>query len=225
MDVEDDLTSLLVRGRPCQIDDRIVAEGRGCVRNMRQHQNKNRSRGRGRKPGSQANRTFDSNGPDVKIRGSASHIYEKYQVLSRDANAAGDRIGAENYLQHAEHYFRLMAVAQAAQQSREQQNQPRQKQNGSDDAPAEGGEAAANPAVAEAPAETSGPSAEASEPTPVSQESGDTVAPSTDGEASGNGDAASKPARKRRPRRPRVEAEKPAAAAEDSTVTDDAPAG
>jgi hypothetical protein len=57
-------------------------------------------------------RTFDSNGPDVKIRGSAAHIYEKYQTLARDAHASGDRIGAENYLQHAEHYYRILTAHQ-----------------------------------------------------------------------------------------------------------------
>lgn len=64
--------------------------------------------GGGRKTGHGPNRTYDSNGPDVKIRGTASHIYEKYQQLARDAQSAGDRIAAENYLQHAEHYYRLM---------------------------------------------------------------------------------------------------------------------
>ena len=59
-------------------------------------------------------RTFDSSGPDVKIRGTAAHIYEKYQALARDANASGDRVGAESYLQHAEHYFRLLNSFQNA---------------------------------------------------------------------------------------------------------------
>lgn len=78
-------------------------------------QNGKRGRSRGRnKGGNQLNRTLESNGPDVKIRGTAAHIYEKYQSLARDANSAGDRVGAENYLQHAEHYYRLMAAAQIA---------------------------------------------------------------------------------------------------------------
>ncbi len=64
--------------------------------------------GGGRKPGHGPNRTYDSNGPDVKVRGTASHIFEKYQQLARDAQSAGDRVAAENYLQHAEHYYRLM---------------------------------------------------------------------------------------------------------------------
>ncbi len=61
------------------------------------------------------NRTFDSSGPEVKIRGSASHVYEKYLQLARDANSGGDRVMAENYLQHAEHYYRIMAAQQAQQ--------------------------------------------------------------------------------------------------------------
>src|SRR6202000_366900 len=56
------------------------------------------------------NRTFDSSGPEIKVRGSASHIYEKYLQLARDANSGGDRVMAENYLQHAEHYYRIMAA-------------------------------------------------------------------------------------------------------------------
>ena len=77
------------------------------------------------------NRTYDSSGPEVKIRGSASHVYEKYLQLARDANSSGDRIIAENYLQHAEHYYRIMAAA-AAQQAQYQAQQAVQNggQNG-----------------------------------------------------------------------------------------------
>jgi hypothetical protein len=87
-----------------------------------------RSRGRGgRRPqsntggGNNPNRTFDSSGPEVKIRGSASHVYEKYLQLARDANASGDRVMAENYLQHAEHYWRVMSANQMQQQYLAQQ--------------------------------------------------------------------------------------------------------
>jgi hypothetical protein len=55
---------------------------------------------------------YESNGPDVKIRGTASHVAEKYLQLARDAQSSGDPIAAENYYQHAEHYFRLIAAAQ-----------------------------------------------------------------------------------------------------------------
>jgi len=76
-----------------------------------------RSRGRGRRPPSNINpnRTFDSTGPEINIRGSASHVYEKYLQLARDANSAGDRVAAENYLQHAEHYWRILAANQPQQ--------------------------------------------------------------------------------------------------------------
>jgi len=80
-----------------------------------QHNNK-RMRGRNRKGPNPLNRTYDSNGPDVKIRGNAAHIAEKYQNLARDAQASGDRVTAESYLQHAEHYNRIVAAATAQMQ-------------------------------------------------------------------------------------------------------------
>ena len=73
-------------------------------------------------------RTIDSNGPDVKIRGNANHIYEKYLQLARDANSSGDRVMAENYLQHAEHYYRLIMAYQAHLQQQGQQQQGQQHQ-------------------------------------------------------------------------------------------------
>ena len=89
---------------------------------MRDFKGMKRQRGRNRggggsgggKPQQQnANRAFDSNGPDgVKARGNAQHVFEKYQQLARDAGSAGDRVLAENYLQHAEHYFRLLRAIQ-----------------------------------------------------------------------------------------------------------------
>jgi hypothetical protein len=69
-------------------------------------------------------RSYESNGPDVKIRGNAHHVAEKYLQLARDAHTGGDPVAAENYLQHAEHYFRLIAAAQAAQ-AFAQSGQPR----------------------------------------------------------------------------------------------------
>jgi Domain of unknown function (DUF4167) len=56
---------------------------------------------------SQSNQTFDSNGPNIKIRGSARQIFERYLALAREATASGDPIAAENFYQHAEHYFRI----------------------------------------------------------------------------------------------------------------------
>src|SRR3974390_114066 len=86
---------------------------------MRNGQNK-RMRGRNRKSHNPLTRVYESNGPDIKIRGTASHVAEKYVQLARDAQASGDPVAAENYYQHAEHYFRMIAAVQ--EQFR--QNQP-----------------------------------------------------------------------------------------------------
>lgn len=93
---------------------------------MRPGQNK-RMRGRpnnNRRGPNPLTRSYESNGPDVKIRGNAHHVAEKYLQLARDAHTGGDPVAAENYLQHAEHYFRLIAAAQAAQ-AQAQSGQPR----------------------------------------------------------------------------------------------------
>ncbi len=67
------------------------------------------------------NHVFDSSGPDLRIRGTAQQLSEKYLQLGRDATGAGDRVMAESYFQHAEHYFRILnAMNQAAQQSGQQ---------------------------------------------------------------------------------------------------------
>ena len=80
---------------------------------MRQGQQNRRGRGRGgRKPQNPLARSYESNGPEVKIRGTAAHIAEKYMSLARDALASGDLVAAESYLQHAEHYNRIIMAAQ-----------------------------------------------------------------------------------------------------------------
>lgn len=76
------------------------------------------------------NHVFDSNGPDLRVRGTAQQLFEKYLQLGRDATSSGDRVMAEGYFQHAEHYFRILnAMNQAAQQNQQQQ-QPHHQQNG-----------------------------------------------------------------------------------------------
>ena len=92
-----------------------------------------RQRGRGRKPGggggggggnnhNHGNRSLESNGPDVKIRGTAAQIYEKYAQYARDAQSGGDRVKYETYLQHAEHYYRVMAATMPRERLLQQQN-------------------------------------------------------------------------------------------------------
>jgi len=77
---------------------------------MRQgpHSKRLRGRGNGRKNVNVRSQNFESNGPDVKVRGNAQQVVEKYLQLARDATSSGDRITAESYFQHAEHYFRIM---------------------------------------------------------------------------------------------------------------------
>lgn len=94
-----------------------------------------RQRGRSRRSGgggnnNNPNRHYESNGPDVKIRGSAQQILEKYQQYARDAISAGDRVNGENYQQHAEHYYRLIAAMQPKDRPRDDQ---RQSSNNDDD--------------------------------------------------------------------------------------------
>jgi hypothetical protein len=114
------------------------------------HHNHNRNAGQHSSSGSSSNsggnqrrnprvHTFDSNGPDVRIRGNAYQINEKYVTLARDANSAGDRVLAESYLQHAEHYQRLINemteefgqqhYSQPQQPQQSQQQQPQQEQH------------------------------------------------------------------------------------------------
>ena len=100
---------------------------------MRQPQNAKRGRGRGRRGNGNAqpnvpnrNTSYESNGPDVKLRGNAQQLNEKYLALAHDAAAAGERITAEAYTQFADHYFRLHQAAVAAADERRTQHAERQ---------------------------------------------------------------------------------------------------
>jgi hypothetical protein len=77
------------------------------------------------------NHVFDSSGPDLRIRGTAQQLFEKYLQLGRDASSSGDRVMAESYFQYAEHYFRIVnAINQASQQQGPSQNQSGQNAGG-----------------------------------------------------------------------------------------------
>jgi hypothetical protein len=101
---------------------------------MRPQQKPNRTRGRGnRKPnGNNMNRVYESNGPEGKVRGTPQQIIEKYLSLARDAQTSSNRVMAENFLQHAEHYQRLLAETMGVQPDR-QDNQQAQNQYDGDD--------------------------------------------------------------------------------------------
>ena len=95
---------------------------------MRQPGKNNRQRGRGRRNGHNnghinRNTTMDSNGPDVRLRGNAQQLHEKYIALANDASAAGERIQAEAYFQFADHYFRLHQAAAGVAETKRHQDQ------------------------------------------------------------------------------------------------------
>ncbi|MBX2834516.1 MAG: DUF4167 domain-containing protein [Micavibrio sp.] len=94
---------------------------RNGTSNSRRQRGRNNNSG-GRRNNNQRMQVFDSNGPDVRIRGTAFQVNEKYMALAKDAAAAGDRIMAESYLQHAEHYQRIInswgEEVQAGQQNK-----------------------------------------------------------------------------------------------------------
>ena len=116
---------------------------RGRNRNNNNNQHHNQNRGHHHNP---LTRVYESNGPEVKIRGTAHHIAEKYLQLARDASSVGDHVTAEAHHQHAEHYFRLIA---AAQEQFRQQNPhyqpPVQQANGDPNAGDENGDADGQP--------------------------------------------------------------------------------
>jgi hypothetical protein len=99
------------------------------------HNNNNNRRGQ-----NPMTRVYESNGPEIKIRGTASHLAEKYVQLARDAQGSGDPVAAENYYQHAEHYFRIIAAAQEQfrQNQPQYQQQPRPEGEVRDDASEDG---------------------------------------------------------------------------------------
>lgn len=106
-----------------------------------QQNRRSRNRNNNRKNPNPLSRNYESNGPDVKIRGNAQHIADKYAQLARDATGSGDRVMAENYLQHAEHYNRIIAAAQASQQqAREREEEDNAEQTEAETAAAPDGE-------------------------------------------------------------------------------------
>ncbi len=192
---------------------------------MRPQQQNRRMRGRNnnnRKGPNPLTRNYESNGPDVKIRGSAQQVADKYTTLARDAQSAGDRVMAENYLQHAEHYNRIIAAATAQQQvQREERAEQEQRENqsaenrGSDNAneraaaernpniaenqPPAGKGTGPQPVIGEMPAEVAidaqAPAEKPSRRRAAAADHKDSVVSVADGEAE-------PPKRTRRPRRP-----------------------
>jgi Domain of unknown function (DUF4167) len=83
-----------------------------------------RSRGNGKRNPGPRNQTFESNGPEVKVRGTAQQVLEKYLALARDAYSSGDPIAAEGFFQHAEHYHRVLNADGYGGERSDRQRQP-----------------------------------------------------------------------------------------------------
>lgn len=191
-----------------------------------QGQNSKRARGRGRRSGGHnqvnfnRNTTFDSNGPEGRLRGNAQQLFEKYTALAHDANAAGERISAEAFTQFADHYYRIhQSILQTAEQQRkahdERQQSRRRDQNG------------ASESAGENPSENAGENASEN----ASQAVGDTPpetkaderADASTSEALSDEEAAAgvkKMVAAGRPRKPRV-SKKPKEVKEDSAEADE----
>lgn len=171
-----------------------------------------RQRGRGRKPGNPANRSYESNGPEVKIRGNATQIYDKYLQLARDASSSGDRVRAENLYQHAEHYYRIIQANQPKRDPNQEEN-AEGAENASADGENQGGDDQPRrgrgrgrgrdrqPRDGQDPMEVVTPGGE---PTEANAEGGDNSGAQAD---AGDDDGQSGRRRTRRPRRPRNEGE------------------
>lgn len=97
---------------------------------MRSPKSRSRAKGNRRPQGNIVNRVFDSSGPEGKVRGTPQQIIDKYLSLARDAQLGNDRVAAENYQQHAEHYIRLLAEAQREQEARRERQEAQQQQQG-----------------------------------------------------------------------------------------------
>lgn len=97
---------------------------------MRSSKSRSRSKGNrnnnNRQVGNVVNRVFDSSGPEGKVRGTPQQIIEKYNQLARDATLSNDRVAAENFQQHAEHYTRMLGEALREQEARREQQEREQ---------------------------------------------------------------------------------------------------
>lgn len=102
---------------------------RSSNKSRSRNKNRNRNNNNNNNPANVVNRVFDSSGPEGKVRGTPQQIIDKYQTLARDAQLSGDRVAHENFLQHAEHYVRLLGDAQREIDARREQQDAQRQQN------------------------------------------------------------------------------------------------
>lgn len=180
-----------------------MRQGSNSGRRPRGRTNRKQQGGGG---GQSRTHTFDSNGPDGRVRGNARQVYEKYLTLARDATSAGDRIAAEAYYQHAEHYFRILSDSTDPQSGgRRQEDRQPQSYGGDAEASANGNVVPATEGPVEAPANGAAAS-EAEQPAvdqPGAEQPRIEAAPAAANGPEAEGEAPQKP-RRGRPRKPRA---------------------
>lgn len=210
---------------------RTTATRRNDTR-MRSSKSRSRSKNRSRSPmGNIVNRVFDSSGPEGKVRGTPQQIIDKYLQLARDAQLGNDRVAAENFQQHAEHYARMLGEAQREQEARResqeaqqaqnnQQNHPNQQHNGQRDQGKPAVDAADTPqpdtASAPQPAPTApGTGDQPDVPTAPATASGDVIDLGGDQPSATDSGLVETPESAPKPRRSRTRSRKPKAATTD----------
>lgn len=187
---------------------------------MRSSKSRSRAKNNRNRPsgGNVVNRVFDSSGPEGKVRGTPQQIIDKYNQLARDAQLSNDRVAAENFQQHAEHYLRLLSEAQreieARREEQERQNRERQAERDRERAERQEREAARKADPAEAPQ----PDVMDFGATEAAPESGLVETPESKGDEAPAPEKKEKPARKPRARKP-----KPAPTEEAPKADGDAP--
>lgn len=135
----------------------------GSNRRPRPRPNNNNANNNNKRQGGR--NSYDSNGPDGKVRGTAQQVLEKYQALGRDATSAGDRIAAEAYFQYAEHYYRLVNADGGAQQTSRNDQQAEYDGNQDDDSYGNGNNGGnGNGNISQRQPETTAPPVKTAEP-------------------------------------------------------------
>ena len=189
---------------------------------MRSSKSRSRAKNNRNRPsgGNVVNRVFDSSGPEGKVRGTPQQIIDKYNQLARDAQLSNDRVAAENFQQHAEHYLRMLSEAQreieARREEQERQNRERQAERDRERAERQEREAARQSDPAEAPQ----PDVMGFDAPEAAPESGLVETPENKGAEGEAVEKKEKPARRPRARKPKAA---PVAAEEAPKTDGDAP--
>ncbi len=198
---------------------RALPRGRASIREDQMKRQRGRNRRSSGGQNHNINRHFESNGPDVKIRGSAQQVLDKYLQYAREAQTNGDRVKSEAYFQHAEHYQRTLAMMQAAQKPKRDRDDNRGREQDNDDDEAELEESAEE---SQADAEDRNGSSDRSDPLRVIGDEDTGKAEDARSEADTADDTAEKPKRPKRRNYRKKSDEEAASGASEAGVPDEA---